>query len=105
VGDITAYSDALAKVFFQTGINMELLVVLRKTRDGPFRIPYNGKYLDTNLLSDSYRSQYGSLQIYEQFFPGARTTRADSSTDINLIPSRALAKALLKRIGRKLLHV
>jgi hypothetical protein len=104
VGDITPYSDELARAFFKTGIDMELLVVLRKTREEDFHNPYNGKYLETCLLRDGYRTQYESVEVNEQFFPGVRTMRADSTTDINLITTRALARVLLRRIGKKFLR-
>ena len=104
VGDITPYSDDLAKAFFKTGMDMELLVVLQKTREAEFHSPYNGKYLDSCLLKDGYRTQYDGVAAYEQFFPGPRTLRQLSTTDMNLAPTKALAGALLRRLGKKVLE-
>lgn len=103
VGDITPYSDDLARAFFKTGIDMELLAVLQKTREEEFHNPYNGKYLGTCLLKDGYRTKYASAEVDEQFFPGVRTTRVDSTTDINLATTKTIARALFRRIAAKVL--
>jgi len=103
VGDITPYSDPLAKALFKADLDMELLVVLRKTREGPFHNPYNGKYLGSCLLKDEYATQSNSVSIDTQFFPGIRTIRADSSTDLNLATTKTIAKALLRRLAKKVL--
>jgi SAM-dependent methyltransferase len=101
VGDIIPYSDALAKALCKTELDMELLVALRKTRPEPFRNPYNGKYLETCLLKEDYETQYQSTGVYEQFFPGPRTPRADPTTDLNRAPTRAIARALFRRLLKK----
>lgn len=101
VGDITPYSDALAKALCRTDLDLELMVALLKTREEAFRNPYNGKYLGTCLLKDDYAPQYQSAPIHEQFFPGPRTTRALPTTDLNGAPMKAIARALWRRLAKR----
>jgi hypothetical protein len=44
---------------------------------------------------------FATVEIPEQFFPGVRRPRADSTADINLMTTKRLAKALLRRIAKR----
>ena len=91
VGDITPYSDELMNfILTPPGTNMLLFVVLKKTLGQEFRIPFNGIYLESNLFKDDYKRDS------KQFFPGDRR-----ATDITLMPSKQIARVLLRRIARK----
>lgn len=103
--DIMPYSDEMASALFLTDIDTELLVVLQKTSEEPFRNPYRGKYLNASLLKDRARAQYARIGIYEQFFPGVRHPRADSAADINLMTTKRIARALLRRLAVRLVGV
>lgn len=103
--DIMPYSDETASALFLTNLDIELLVVLRKTSEEPFRNPYRGKYLSASLHKDRARAQYARIGIYEQFFPGVRHPRADSAADINLMTTKRIAKALLRRMADRFIGV
>ena len=104
VGDIMPYSDDMARALFGTHMDMELLVVLKKTTENQFHNPYNGKYLKTCLLTDSYGTQQARVPTHKQFSPGVRTTRGDSTSDINLMTTKRIAQTLFRRIVRKVLN-
>ena len=103
VGDIMPYSDDMARVLFGTHIDMELLVVLQKMTERQFHNPYNGKYLKTCLLVDSYGTQHATVSTQKQFSPGITTIRGNSSSDINQMTTKRIAQILLRRVVRKVL--
>jgi hypothetical protein len=89
-GDISPYSDELMEyLHLSPGSNMLLLAVLQKITDDEFVIPFNGKYLEGNLL------QIEDYRVTKQFFPG---DRLDRSTDVASMSIRRIAKLLINRI-------
>ena len=92
-GDIVPYSDELMKyLYLPPGTDTLLFAVLRKMADTEFTTPFNGKYLEGNLLHiDGHR-------ITKQFFPGERLER---STDVASMSIKRIAKLLFSKIFSK----
>jgi SAM-dependent methyltransferase len=98
--DLMPYSDGMAQRLSNTDTDIDLLVVLQKTSEEPFRKPFKGQPPNAVSLKERSHMAFATVEIPEQFFPGVRRPRADSTADINLMTTKRLAKALLRRIAK-----
>jgi hypothetical protein len=100
-GNLMPYSDDLAKILFRTGTDVELLAVLRKTADDRFQNPYNGKYLRTCVFANDYGRRDAGKPPDKRALIADRLTSSNATSDINQMPTRRIAKTLLRRMAKR----
>jgi hypothetical protein len=97
--DLMPYSDRMAELLSNTDTDIDLLVMLQKTSEELFRKPLNGHPRNAASRKERSAMKFAMMEIPEQFFPGVRRPRADSTTDINLMTAKRIARALARRMA------